>query len=316
MSRFKVVITDQVFPTTDLEERLFGEIDASLEIAGGTLEDVLSKGRDADALLTTYFPITAETVAGLENCKIIARYGIGVDNVDIAAANAAGIVVTNVPDYSVEEVSAHALAMLLSLLRRLPEADAAVRAGGWGIESLRPIRRLSTLTVGLVGYGRISRKLAESLITLGMSVVCHDPYIESADGIPPLLPLEELLRTSDAVSLHAPLTPDTRGLIGAKELALMPSHAVLVNTSRGPLVVLDDLIAALESGEIRAAALDVFEQEPLEADRIKGVPGLLTSPHAAYYSEEALQESQRKASTQITKVLTGEEPDYPVKPFA
>ena len=315
MSKFKVVITDQVFPTTEIEESLLGEIDAALEIANGTLEDVLSKGRDADALLTTYFPITAETVDGLDNCQIIARYGIGVDNVDIAAANAAGIVVTNVPDYSVEEVAAHALAMLLGLLRRLPEADAFVRAGGWSIDSLRPIRRLSTLTVGLVGYGRISRRLAESLTTLGMSVVCYDPYIQPGEGIPPLLSLEELLRTSDAVSLHAPLTPETRGLIGAEELALMPSHAVLVNTSRGPLIVLDDLLPALQSGEIRAAALDVFEQEPLDVARLEGVPGLIASPHMAYYSEEALEESQRKASTQIVKVLSGDSPDYLVKPL-
>ncbi len=315
MGSYKVVITDQVFPTTDLEASLLGEIGASLEVADGTLEDVLARGRDADALLTTYFPITAETVAALDNCKIIARYGIGVDNVDIAAANAAGMVVTNVPDYSVEEVSAHALAMILGLLRKLPEADAFVRGGGWSIDSLRPIRRLSSLTAGLVGYGRISRRLAESLATLGMSIVCYDPFLQPADDLPPLISLEELLRTSDVVSLHAPLTPDTRGLIGAKELALMPNHAVLVNTSRGPLVVLDDLIAALRSGEIRAAALDVFEQEPLDATRLEGVPRLTASPHMAYYSEEALQESQRKASTQIVKVLSGQTPDYPVKPL-
>ena len=315
MSSYKVVITDQVFPTTDLEAALLGEIGASLEVADGTLEDVLARGSDADALLTTYFPITADTVAALRNCKIIARYGIGVDNVDIAAANAAGIVVTNVPDYSVEEVSAHALAMLLGLLRRLPEADAFVRAGGWSIDPLRPIRRLSTLTVGLVGYGRISRRFAESLVTLGMRVICHDPYVEPGEGIPPLVSLEELLQTSDVVSLHAPLTPDTRGMIGAAELALMPSHAVLVNTSRGPLIVLDELIAALQSGTIQGAALDVFEQEPLDADRLTGVSGLMVSPHMAYYSEEALQESQRKASTQIVKVLRGDEPDYPVKPL-
>ncbi len=315
MATYKVVITDQVFPTTDLEEALLGEIDASLEVADGTLEDVLARGRDADGLLTTYFPITEETVRGLERCQIIARYGIGVDNVDIAAANAAGMTVTNVPDYSVEEVSAHALAMLLALLRKLPEADTLVRSGGWSIDSLRPLRRLSTLTVGLVGFGRISRRLAESLTTLGMTVVCYDPFIEPGEGIPPLLGLEELLRISDAVSLHAPLTSETGGLIGAKELALMPNHAVLVNTSRGPLVVLDDLLDALRAGEIRAAALDVFEQEPLDAGRIEGVPGLLASPHMAYYSEEALSESQRKASTQIVKVLTGQAPDYPVKPL-
>jgi len=315
MSKFKVVITDQVFPTTDIEEGLLAGIDATLEVADGSLDDILARGRDADALLTTYFPITADTVAELGKCRIIARYGIGIDNVDISAANEAGIVVTNVPDYSVEEVAAHALAMLLSMLRKLPEADAFVRDGGWSIDSLRPIRRLSTLTVGLVGYGRISRRLAESLMVLGMEVVCHDPYIPPGEDIPPLLDLDELLKISDAVSLHAPLTPGTRGLIGAEQLALMRDDAVLVNTSRGPLIVLEDLIAALQDGQIRAAALDVFEQEPLDVSRLEGVPGLHASPHMAYYSEEALQESQRKASTQIVKVLTGAEPDYPVAPL-
>lgn len=315
MSTYKVVITDQVFPTLEIETAALAAIDASLEVADGTLDDVLARGRDADALLTTYFGIDAATVAELEKCKIIARYGIGTDNVDIAAANGAGMVVTNVPDYSVEEVAAHALAMMLALLRRLPDADAFVRSGGWSIDGLRPISRLSTLTVGLVGYGRIPRRFAEALTALGMSIVVHDPYVQEAPGVPPLLSLEELLTTSDVVSLHAPLTPDTRGLISADQLELMKESAILVNTSRGPLVVLDDLIEALQASRIRGAGLDVFEQEPLDSARIAGVPGLLVSPHMAYYSEEALQESQRKASAQIVKVLTGQEPDYPVRPM-
>lgn len=314
MSTYKVVLTDQVFPTIEIETEALGAIDATIEVADGTLDDVLARVGDADALLTTYFGVDAATVAQLTNCKIIARYGIGTDNVDIAAAADAGIVVTNVPDYSVEEVAAHALAMLLTLWRKLPQADAVVRSGGWSIDAFRPITRLSTLTVGLVGFGRISRRLADSLTTLGVSLVCHDPFVDAGPEVPPLVSLEELLRTSDAVSLHAPLTPETRGMIGAKELDMMPDHAVLVNTSRGPLVVLDDLLDALRDGKIAAAALDVFEQEPLDASRIEGVPGLVVSPHMAYYSEQALNESQRKASAQIVKVLSGEEPDYPVRP--
>lgn len=314
MSTYKVVLTDQVFPTIEIETEALGAIDATIEVADGTPDDVLASIGDADALLNTYFGIDADMVGQLTNCKIIARYGIGTDNVDVAAAADAGIVVTNVPDYSVEEVAAHALAMLLTLWRKLPQADAFVRSGGWSIDAFRPIRRLSTLTVGLVGFGRISRRLAESLTTLGVSLVCHDPFVEAGPEVPPLVSLEELLRTSDAVSLHAPHTPDTRGMIGAKELDMMPDHAVLVNTSRGPLVVLDDLLDALREGKIAGAALDVFEQEPLDASRIEGVPGLVVSPHMAYYSEQALNESQRKASAQIVKVLSGEEPDYPVRP--
>ena len=316
MSTFKVVITDHVFPTIEIETSALAAIDATLEVADGTLEDVLTRCRNADALLTTYFGIDDATVAQLHNCKIIARYGIGTDNVDIGAANRAGIVVTNVPDYSVEEVAAHALAMMLALLRRLPEADAFVRSGGWSIDGLRPIARLSTLTVGLVGYGRIPRRLADALTALGISIVTHDPFVQPGPGVPPLVSLAELLAMSDVVSLHAPLTPETRGLIGASELAMMRDDAILVNTSRGPLVVLDDLLDALRAGNIRGAGLDVFEHEPIDRDRLADVPGLLVSPHMAYYSEEALSESQRKASAQIVKVLSGEEPDYPVKPLS
>ena len=147
-----------------------------------------------------------------------------------------------------------------------------------------------------------------------MKVVAHDPYVSPGEAMPPLLPLDELLAVADVVSLHAPLLPQTRGMISKRELALMPGHALLVNTSRGPLVVLEDLIAALRAGTIGGAGLDVFDGEPLDATRIAGVPNLVVTPHMAYYSEEALRESQRKATTQVMKVLTGLEPDYRVSP--
>lgn len=314
MSRFKVVVTDQVFPDVEIERQVLGEVGGELEVAAGTPEDALARAPGADALLNTYLPIDSDLIARLERCRIVARYGIGVDNVDLVAAREAGIVVTNVPDYCVEEVAAHALALLLSLLRRLPEADAAVRAGTWGTAPVRPIRRLSGLTIGLVGYGRIARRLADSLRVLGCRILVHDPYITPSEDGPALVSLEELLRSSDAVSLHAPLTPETRGLIGATRLEVMPEHAVLVNTSRGPLVVLEDLLDALRAGRIRGAGLDVFEKEPVDPEVVRDVPGLLLTPHVAYYSEESIRESQRKAATQVVKVLRGQPPDYPVTP--
>jgi D-3-phosphoglycerate dehydrogenase len=314
MSRFKVVVTDQVFPDVDVERALLADIDATLEVADGSLEDALARGRDADALLNTYLPLDADGFARLERCRIVARYGIGVDNVDLSAASKAGIVVTNVPDYCVEEVSTHALAMLLALLRRLPQGDAKVRGGGWGLDGLRPMTRLDEVTVGLVGFGRIARRLAETLHVLGCRLIVHDPFLTPSDDLPPLVSLEELLRSADAVSLHAPLTPDTRGMIDADALALMPEHAVLVNTSRGPLVVLDDVVAALREGRLRAAGLDVLPVEPPPAGAIDDVPNLLVTPHTAFYSEQALRESQTKAATQVIKVLTDREPDYAVTP--
>ncbi len=308
---YRVVVTDQVFPDVDTERALLSEIGASLEVAAGDRDAVLAVARDADALLNTYLPLDADFVAALERCKVIARYGIGVDNVALDAARDRGIVVTNVPDYCVEEVAAHTLALLLSLLRKLPESQASLAAGGWGVDAIRPVRRLSETTVGLVGIGRIGGLVARWLQALGVRVVAHDPFVARHDTIA-LLGLDELLATADAVCLHCPLTPENRGLIGAAQLAAMKSDAVLVNTSRGPLVVLADLLDALRAGTIRGAALDVYEVEPPDASQLVGVPGLIATPHTAFYSESALAESQRKAATQVRKVLTGEPPDYQV----
>ncbi len=314
MARYTVLLTDQVFPDTKLEQTMLGDIDAELVVADGTADDIHARCGDADALLTTYFPIDADTVARATRCKIIARYGIGVDNVDIAAANAAGMVVTNVPDYSVQEVGAHALALALALLRRVSQADALLRGGGWSIDTVRPIRRISTLTAGLIGYGRIARQLGASLRELGMTILTHDPFLPAAPDDAELVELDDLLARSDLVSVHAPLTPETRGMIGDREFAVMKETAVIINTSRGPLIEVDELFEALRNGTIGGAGLDVFDQEPVDASRLEGVPNLIATPHMAYYSEEALQESQRKATTQIIKVLSGEQPDYEVKP--
>jgi D-3-phosphoglycerate dehydrogenase / 2-oxoglutarate reductase len=311
MARYRVVVTDQVFPSVDLERELLAGADAELEVASGEPDEVLARAADADALLNTYFPIDADGMDRLDRCRIIARYGIGVDNIDLDAARDRGVVVTNVPDYCVEEVAAHAVAMTLSLLRRLPDGEAVLRSGGWGIDRLRPIKRLSDCTVGVVGLGRIGRRVADLMGAFGVTVLGHDPYVTDARGVR-VADLDELLATSDAVTLHCPLVPQTRGLIDADRLARMPEHAVLVNTSRGPLVVLDDLIDALRKGSIRAAALDVFESEPVDPERLEGVPGLLATPHMAFYSDAALAESQTKAATQVIKVLRGERPDYQV----
>ena len=312
MADFKVVVSDQVFPTVDIERELLADIGAELTVATGDIDEVLEVAADADAILNTYLPWSSESISKLENCKIIARYGIGFDNVDLDAAADAGIIVTNVPDYSVEEVATHALALILTTLRKIVSVDRSVREGTWSIDDFRPIRRLSTLTVGLVGYGRIARKIAAPLEALGADIVAHDPYLEPGPDMPPLLSLEELLADADIVSLHSPLTEETRGMIGAGELKAMKPEAILVNTSRGPLVDLDALTDALRQGEISGAGLDVFDIEPLDVERVQGVPNLTITPHMAYYSEQALEESQRKAATQVIKVLTGEEPDYQV----
>jgi D-3-phosphoglycerate dehydrogenase len=184
--------------------------------------------------------------------------------------------------------------------------------GTWSVDNFRPIRRLSTLTVGLVGYGRIARQIAAPLAALGAHIIAHDPYLEPGPDLPPLLSLEEVLAEADIVSLHLPLTDETRGFINAERIAGMKSGAILVNTSRGPLVDLGSLTDALVDGRLSGAGLDVFDIEPLDPSRIEGIPNLIATPHMAYYSEEALAESQTKAATQVIKVLTGESPDYQV----
>ena len=226
LASYRVIVSDQVFPSVELERELLAEIGADLEVAPGTVDDLRSRAADADAVLNTYLPIDANTIAAMPRCRIIARYGIGVDNVDVAAAAAAGMTVTNVPDYSIAEVAAHALALILALIRKLPQANAKVRGGGWGLEGLRPIRRVSELTFGLVGFGKIARQFARSLEMLGGTIVVHDPYVRAAPGIPPLLSLDDLLSKSDVVSIHAPLTPETRGLIDARALARMPAGGI------------------------------------------------------------------------------------------
>ena len=288
-------------------------IDAELVVPSGDREAVLAEAASADAVLNTYLPLAAEAIERLERCRVIARYGIGVDNIDLDAARAAGIVVTNVPDYCVEEVAAHTLTLVLAALRRLP---AALERGGrvpWSLDGLRPIPRLSELTYGIVGLGRIGREVAKLLRPLGGRLLAYDPYLgEEPDGVERASSVAALLGASDVVTLHLPATPETRGMIGAEQLRLMRPSAILVNTSRGALVRTADLAAALRAGQIGGAALDVLEREADDAAEVVGLPGAIVTPHMAYYSEASLVESQRKATQQIIKVLTGRRPDYAV----
>jgi D-3-phosphoglycerate dehydrogenase len=311
---YRVVVTDQVFPDVDHERTLLAEIGAELVVADGTREGALEAARDADAMLNTYLPLDADFFASLTRCRIVARYGIGVDNVDLAAAQARDITVTNVPDYCVDEVALHAATLIFALVRKLPASQDWWAQGGWGVSGIRPVRRLSSLTVGLMGYGRIARALATFLHAGGATVIASDPAVTATGDATELVDPDTLLARSDVLSLHAPLTSTTRGIIDAAALARMPAGSCLVNTSRGPLVVLDDLVAALRSGHLAGAGLDVFETEPPDVERLRDVPGLIATPHTAFYSEEALRESQTKAATQVIRVLTGQTPDYAVHP--
>jgi D-3-phosphoglycerate dehydrogenase / 2-oxoglutarate reductase len=313
-----VAVTDHVFPDLDVERELLARagFDLRFETNARTADEVRAATAGAVGVLNCYAPMPAEVIGSLDKCRVIARYGIGIDTIDIAAATARGIVVTNVPDYCIDEVSDHALALILSLVRGVVRLDRSVHAGRWTPTEARPLRRIAGRTLGLVGFGRIARRLAVKAGALGFLVIATDPYVtpQSMDDVGVgSRDLLALLAESDVVSLHAPLTDASRYLIGAPELAQMKPGTILINTSRGPLVDTAALRDALEAGSLGGAGLDVLEVEPPDPDDpLLGRPDVVITPHAGFYSDESIAELQRKAAEQVVAVLTGERPPYAV----
>jgi D-3-phosphoglycerate dehydrogenase len=240
-----------------------------------------------------------------------------VDNVDIPTATSKGIVVTKVPDYCIDEVSDHAMALLLSLVRKIPFSNAGVQAGRWEMPSVVPIHRLRGQVLGLVGFGRIPRLVAPKGQAFGLRVVSYDPYMPKevmAKAGVEQVEFDELLRISDLISIHCPLTPETRHLFNAQVFSRMKPTAYLVNTGRGPLVDEAALAQALDQGQLAGAALDVVEHEPPTGAPILGRKNLILTPHTAFYSEESLLDLQRKAAEEVVRVFTGKAPLNPVNP--
>jgi D-3-phosphoglycerate dehydrogenase / 2-oxoglutarate reductase len=313
----KVVLTDQVFPTIDTEREILTGIGAELVVLDDpSPESIRANARDAVALLNTYAPIDRATLEHLGECKVIARYGIGVDNVDLIAARERGVVITNVPDYCVDEVADHTLALLLAVTRKVVKGHEHTAGGGWGIDLLRPIHRLRGRTLGLVGFGNIARQVAARGQAFGLIVRTYDPYVDDealrSHGAERAESLEELLAEADVVSVHVPLLDETRGLIGPGAVERMRPGAIVLNTARGPIVDVDAVLAGLRSGHLGGAGLDVFPTEPPDAGAFADVENLVVTPHAAFYSDESIVESQTKATNCIVAVLRGEEPVYRV----
>lgn len=312
-----IVITDCDHDNIEPELRVFEKAGFDVRLAEcKTASDVVEQGRGADALINQYAPIDESVLESLERCRIVVRYGVGVDTVDVDAASKRGVWVANVPDYGTEEVADHALALLMSLLRGVCRLDRAVRSGEWDYSAVRPLRRVSTLAVGVVGCGRIGATFVRKAKCLGMRVLAHDPVgvpeklvrdgVEGAD-------FDELLAASDAISLHLPLIEETRYLIGAGQLRRMKPGAYLVNTARGGLVDSAALLRALDEGEIAGAALDVLESEPPEVgDALISHDRVVVTPHAAWYSEESYETLKSEAAREVMRVLSGERPRSPV----
>ena len=288
-------------------------IRAVLVASGAVVETSVPpwSGEDVVALVS-FEPVSADDLARLPALRVIAAPSVGVDHVDVEAATRRGIWVCHVPDYCVDEMADHALALLLSLVRGVVELDRSVRAGGWNPKAAGSLRRVSDVRLGVVGFGRIGRALATRAQALGMEVCAHDPLVSdeeiSATGVRPAA-LDDLLRTSTAVSIHAPLTPETRGLVGSRELALLPTGAYVVNVSRAGLVDTRALLRELENGRLGGVALDVLEVEPPAEDaKAPTAARLVVTPHAGWYSEQAEEVAHRRAAESVLDVLKGRRP--------
>ncbi|PWT86347.1 MAG: hydroxyacid dehydrogenase [Blastocatellia bacterium] len=316
MPSLRVAVSDSVFPNLDPARELLSSIGAELDIAPASTPDAIVQiAADADALLVTYAKITAEMIHQLQRCRIISRFGIGVDNVDLAAASSAGIVVTKVPDYCIDEVSDHTLALLLAVGRKIALANAQVQRGRWEMPAVVPIHRLRGSVLGLVGFGRIPQLVAPKAKAFGLRVLAFDPYMP-AEGFERAgverVEFSQLLKDSDYVSIHTPLLPETRGLFNRDALKQMKPSAFLINTARGPIVDEEALAQALDAGELAGAALDVMPQEPPVNSPLIGRESVIITPHTSFYSEESLLELQRKAAEEVVAVLTGKPPRNPV----
>ncbi len=315
---YKVAVADSVFPNLDPAREVLSTIGAELQMASApTPEAVLEVAAGADALLVTYAKITADMIRQMKKCRIISRFGIGVDNVDLAAATEAGIVVTKVPDYCIDEVSDHAMALLLAAARKIPMANEQVHSGTWKMPNVVPIHRLRGSVLGLVGFGRIPQLVTPKAKAFGLRVVAYDPYVAAdvfrSAGVEQV-DFPRLLQISDYVSIHSPLVPETRGLFNAAAFKQMKKTAYVVNTARGPIIDEAALAQALDAGEIAGAALDVMTEEPPVNSPVVGHRKVIITPHTSFYSEESLVELQTKASQEVVSVLSGKPPRNPVNP--
>ena len=308
----KVVITDYVWESLDVERKTLGDLAELVPLKTKKPEEFLGAAQDCDALLNTYAgPITAEVMAKMPKCRIIARYGIGVDTIDLEAATRAGIIVTNNPTYCIEEVAEHTMALLLACARKIAFYDRMVRAGRWEVPPGKPIFRLAGRTLGLVGFGNIARAVAVRAAAFGMTVLYADPFVKEGQFKEPgsKADLERLLRESDFVSLHPPLTPETRRLMNDAAFERMKPSAFLINCSRGPVIDTEALVRALDAKKIAGCALDTTDPEPLpDPHPLRGRDNVIVAPHAAWYSEQAMAGLQAGAPGEVRRVLSGEWP--------
>jgi D-3-phosphoglycerate dehydrogenase len=308
----KVVLTDYVWESLDVEKKTLAGLAELVPLQTKKPDEFIAEAADCDALLNTYAgPITAEVMARMPRCKIIARYGIGVDTIDLDAATAAGIIVTNNPTYCIEEVAEHTMALLLACARKVVFYDRLVRNGRWEVPPGKPMFRLAGATLGLVGFGNIARQVAVRAAAFGMNVLYSDPYVKDGEFDAPgkAADFDTVLRDSDFVSIHPPLVPQTRKMINDDALGKMKKSAWLINCARGPIVDTEALVRALDAGRIAGAALDTTDPEPLPNPHpLRERDNVIVNPHVAWYSETAMVGLQAGAPGEVRRVLTGQWP--------
>jgi len=326
MKNFKVVITDCDQGNVNQEIEELKKIDADViwledikfqDIANnkkGLTEYVLSKSKDADALITQYFKVTSDFVKNLNKCKIISHYGVGCDPIDIPACTEKKMYVCNTPDYCMEDVAIHTLALLFAAIRKIPYFDREIRNGIWDIKRGYPMYRPYGRILGLAGFGRIARTVAKKAQeALGLKVIAYDPYVKETDMDVTLVDFETLIKESDYLSIHMPLTEETKHIFNMDTFKKMKKNVVLLNMGRGPIVNEEDLYLALKEKVISYAALDVQEIEPLPKDSpLIKLDNIILTPHVAYYSEESIDELKRKVAISVVEALTGKVPKYAV----
>ncbi len=310
MAQFKVVITDREFETIQPELDVLGRIDAEIvDLRSKDPETVLQATQDADGVIMQYAPLDERVIAAMRKCRVISKYAIGVDLIDIDAATRKGICVANVPDYCTEEVATFTLALILGMSRKVPHLDRLVRRGIWNCRLVSPVYTLRECTVGLVGFGKIARDVLGKLAPFGPDVLVYDPFVEAeevARAGARRVELDELLRLADVVSIHVPLLASTRHMFSMDKFRLMKKTAFLVNMGRGPLIKETDLIAALQEKIIAGAALDVTDPEPIRADNpLLTMDNVVVTPHAAYNTEQSQFRLQTFTAESVVEVLSG-----------
>jgi D-3-phosphoglycerate dehydrogenase / 2-oxoglutarate reductase len=318
MARYTVLITDYAWPDVEIERRTLAEIGAELIVAAKEQQDpaglaTLARTHQVDAIMTNWAKVPEQVIAASPKCRIVSRLGIGLDNIDVAYCTSRDIPVTNVPDYCLIEVAEHALALLLALSRKVAFYHHATKSGRYELQAGPTLRRIEGQTLGIVGLGNIGRKLAEKAIGLGMKVVATSRSGKTqAPGVK-LMALDELLAQSDYVSLHVPLVPATRHLIGPAQLARMKPSAYLINTARGGLIDHAALAAALEAGKLAGAGLDVQDPEPPDLSQPPySDPRVIVTPHAAFVSQESLANLRSRVARQVVTRLSGGVPEHVV----